>query len=139
MDVVSQLIEENVRRAQEINCILDKNESQINNFKLNTEVLEKQNYYSESIINSFSSLFGRIKGWFYKHPKNVDLQNKTELNYKTELNHKKELKELKELSLKMNHILQDQNNELQNINQDVGNQEFMLKNNVRKINNLILN
>ena len=70
---------------------------------------------------------------------NVDLQDKTELNYKTELNHKKELKELKELSLKMNHILQDQNNELQNINQDVGNQEFMLKNNIRKINNLILN
>ena len=74
MDVVSQLIEENVRRAQEINCILDKNQSQINNFKLNTEVLEKQNYYSESIINSFHLFMEELKDGFINNPKNVDLQ-----------------------------------------------------------------
>ena len=139
MDVVSQLIEENVRRTQDINCILDKNQSQINNFKLNTEVLEKQNYYSESIINSFSSIYGRIKGWFYKQPINVEFKNETELKHKTELNHKTELKELKELSLKINHILHDQNNELHNINQNASEQEIILKNNLKKINKLVFN
>ena len=57
----------------------------------------------------------------------LNLKMKTELKHKTELNHKTELKELKELSLKINHILHDQNNELHNINQNASEQENNFK------------
>lgn len=135
MDVVSQLIEENVRRAQEINSILDKNQSQLNDFKINTEVLAQRNYYSESIINSFYTIFGRVKGWFYKKP--IDYTPNITYNINPVFNHKTELKELKELSRRMNNILEDQNNELQNLNHDLTIQDSFIKKNNTKINELV--
>lgn len=135
MDVVSQLIEENVRRAQEINYILDKNQSQLNDFRINTEVLAQRNYYSESIINSFNTIFDRVKGWFYKKP--IDYTPNITYNTNPVFNHKTELKELKELSRRMNNILEDQNNELQNINHNLTIQDTFIKKNNTKINELV--
>ena len=135
MDVVSQLIEENVRRAQEINYILDKNQSQLNDFKINTEVLTQKNNYSESIINSFYTIFGRVKGWFYKKP--IDYTPNITYNTNPTFNHKTELNELKELSRKMNHILENQNNELQILNHDLTIQDSFIKKNYKKINKLV--
>tara|TARA_B100000123_G_C25641536_1_gene389042 strand:+ start:250 stop:651 length:402 start_codon:yes stop_codon:yes gene_type:complete len=133
MDIVSQLIEENVRRAQNINSILNKNESQLKNFKINTTVLHKNNKYSENIIKSFSSFYSRIKNWFYYEDSIIPKDHKKE-NTNIE---KIDLEELKEISINIQNLLEKQNKELEELNLDVLNENIIIKNNTKLINKLI--
>ena len=107
MDIVSQLIEENVRRAQNIN----------------TTVLHKNNKYSENIIKSFSSFYSRIKNWFYYEDSIIPKDHKKE-NTNIE---KIDLEELKEISINIQNLLEKQNKELEELNLDVLNENIIIK------------
>lgn len=134
MDIVSQLIEENVRRAQDITTILNKNDSQLNNFKINTIVIQKNNKYSENIIKSFSSIYSRIKNWFSYSDSSITENNNKEKKFNIE---KSDLNELKELSNNIQNLLEKQNKELKELNLNVSNENIIIKNNTKLINKLI--
>lgn len=131
MDIVSQLIEENIHKAQAINQILEKNEDQLHRIEKDNEEIKEKNKWSQKIINSFSNFFS-FNYYYNSNKKDILKENNIR-----EIDAIDKIGELKELTQNINSMLDTQNEMLSAITLQTDTNIENIQSNQKKIKQLL--